>query len=68
MILSSLLSSSKYIKVKNPYIVVSISNQTLKYYEYDELVLKSNIVTEINRKTSIENFKVLNKARNIILK
>lgn len=55
-------------KAKNPYIVVSISNQTLKYYEYGELVLSSNVVTGINGKTPIGNFKVLNKARNIILK
>lgn len=55
-------------KAKNPYIVVSISNQTLKYYEYDELVLSSKVVTGINGKTPIGNFKVLNKARDIILK
>lgn len=55
-------------KAKNPYIVVSISNQTLKYYEYGELVLSSNVVTGINGKTPIGNFKVLNKARDIILK
>lgn len=53
---------------KNPYIVVSISNQTLKYYEYGEVVLSSNVVTGINGKTPIGKFKVLNKARNIILK
>lgn len=53
---------------KNPYIVVSISNQTLKYYEYGEVVLSSNVVTGINGKTPIGNFKVLNKARDIILK
>lgn len=53
---------------KNPYIVVSISKQILKYYEYDELVLSSNIVTGVNNKTPIGTFKVLNKATNIILK
>lgn len=53
---------------KNPYIVVSISNQTLKYYEYGEVVLSANVVTGINGKTPIGKFKVLNKARNIILK
>ena len=56
------------VKAKNPYIVVSISNQTLKYYEYDKLVLSSNIVTGINGKTPIGTFKVLNKLRNIVLK
>lgn len=55
-------------KKKNPYVVVSISNQTLSYYEYDKLVLSSNVVTGINGKTPIGNFKVLNKATNIILK
>lgn len=55
-------------KKKNPYIVVSISKQTLKYYEYDRLVLSSNIVTGINGKTPIGTFKILNKARNITLK
>lgn len=55
-------------KKKNPYIVVSISNQTLKYYEYDRLVLSSNVVTGINGKTPIGTFKVLNKATDIILK
>lgn len=54
-------------KKKNPYIVVSIANQTLKYYEYDNLVLSSNIVTGINGKTPTGTFRVLNKARNIIL-
>lgn len=55
-------------KAKNPHIVVSISNQTLKYYEYGEVVLSSNVVTGINGKTPIGNFKVLNKVRDIILK
>lgn len=56
------------VKAKNPYIVVSISNQTLKYYEYDKLVLSSNVVTGINGKTPTGTFKVLNKLRNIVLK
>lgn len=55
-------------KKKNPYIIVSISKQTLEYYEYDKLVLFSNIVTGINNKTPVGNFKVLNKATKIILK
>lgn len=56
------------VKGKNPYIVVSISNQTLKYYEYDKLVLSSNVVTGINGKTPTGTFQVLNKIRNIVLK
>lgn len=55
-------------KKRNPYIVVSISNQTLKYYEYGRLALSSNIVTGINGKTPTGTFKILNKARNIVLK
>lgn len=53
---------------KNPYVVVSISKQTLKYYEYGQVVLSSNVVTGINGKTPTGTFKVLNKATNIILK
>lgn len=56
------------VKAKNPYIVVSISNQTLKYYEYGKLVLSSNVVTGINGKTPTGTFQVLNKIRNIVLK
>ena len=55
-------------KKKNPYVVVSISKQTLKYYEYDKLVLTSNVVTGINGKTPKGTFKVQNKAQDIILK
>lgn len=53
---------------KNPYVVVSLSKQTLKYYEYGQVVLSSNVVTGINGKTPTGTFKVLNKATNIILK
>ena len=53
---------------KNPYIIVSISKQTLEYYEYDKLVLFSNIVTGIDGKTPTGTFKVLNKATDIILR
>lgn len=56
------------VRDKNPYIVVSIKNQTLQYYEYDKVVLSSNVVTGINGKTPTGNFKVLNKATDIILK
>ena len=55
-------------KKKNPYVIVSIANQKLEYYEYDKLVLSSSVVTGINGKTPRGNFKVLNKARDIILK
>lgn len=55
-------------KKKNPYIIVSIANQTLTYYEYDKAVLSSNIVTGKDGRTPKGTFKVLNKARNIILK
>lgn len=55
-------------KRKNPYVVVSISQQTLYYYEYGELVLTSPVVTGINNGTPTGTFKVLNKARNVTLK
>ena len=55
-------------KKKNPHIVVSIAKQTLTYYEYDKVVLSSSIVTGKDSKTPTGNFKVLNKATNIILK
>lgn len=55
-------------KKKNPHIIVSIANQTLTYYEYDKAVLSSNIVTGKDGRTPKGTFKVLNKARNIILK
>ena len=55
-------------KKKNPYVVVSIANQTLKYYEYDKLVLTSPVVTGINGKTPRGTFAVEDKEINIILK
>lgn len=55
-------------KRKNPYITVSISNQTLTYYEYGEVVLTSPVVTGINNGTPTGSFMVLNKARNVTLK
>ncbi|MBQ9024625.1 MAG: DUF5011 domain-containing protein [Bacilli bacterium] len=55
-------------KRKNPYISVSISNQTLYYYEYGELVLTSPVVTGINNGTPTGTFRVLNKARSVTLK
>lgn len=53
---------------KNPYVVVSISKQTLKYYEYNKLVLTSSVVTGVNNKTPRGTFRVLNKATDIKLK
>lgn len=55
-------------KRKNPYISISISSQTLNYYEYGELVLSTPVVTGINDGTPTGDFKVLNKARNVTLK
>lgn len=55
-------------KRKNAYIDISISEQVLRYYEYDELVLYSDIVTGINDGTPVGNFSVVNKARNVNLK
>ena len=53
---------------KNPKIEVSISNQTLTYYEYGQVVLTSPVVTGINNGTPTGTFRVLNKARNVTLK
>ena len=61
-------SSNNEVKRKNPYISVSISNQTLYYYEYGELVLTSPVVTGINNGTPTGTFRVLNKARSVTLK
>lgn len=55
-------------KRKNPYINVSISSQTLTYYEYGEVVLTSPVVTGINNGTPTGTFRVLNKARSVTLK
>lgn len=55
-------------KKKNPYINVSITEQTLYYYEYGELILTSPVVTGIHNGTPTGNFKVLNKARNVTLR
>ena len=55
-------------KRKNPYVVVSISSQTLTYYEYGQVVLTSPVVTGINNGTPTGSFRVLNKLRNVTLK
>lgn len=54
--------------VTNSYIDISISNQKLYYYENDELVLVSDVVTGINNGTPIGNYSILSKAQNIELK
>ena len=53
---------------KNAYIDISISEQALRYYEYGELALYSDIVTGINDGTPVGTFSVVNKARNVTLK
>lgn len=53
---------------KNAKIIVSISRQTLYYYEYGRVVLSSSVVTGKNGATPRGHFKVLNKARNVTLK
>ena len=55
-------------KYKNAYINISITNQSLEYYERGNLVLSSPIVTGYNNSTPIGNFKVLNKSRNVHLR
>lgn len=65
---SSKTITVKVEKKKNPKIVVSISEQTLCYYEYDQVVLTSNVVTGVNNQTPTGTFKILNKARNVDLK
>jgi len=55
-------------KRKNAYIKVSITDQTLYYYEYDKLVLTTPVVTGKNNATPTGNFKVLSKSRNVTLK
>ena len=55
-------------KRKDPHINVSISSQTLTYYEYGEVVLTSPVVTGINNGTPTGTFRVLNKARSVTLK
>ena len=55
-------------KQKNAYIDISITNQKLMYYEYNKLVLESDIVTGINNGTPVGDFKVVSKSRNVNLK
>ena len=53
---------------KNAYIDISIGSQKLRYYEYDKLVLESDIVTGINNGTPTGNYRVLSKSRNVNLR
>lgn len=55
-------------ETKRAYIEVAIKKQKLYYYEFDKLVLESDVVTGINDKTPYGTFKIINKARNIILR
>ena len=52
---------------KNPYIEVSITNQTLKYYEYGKVVLSSDVVTGLNNATPTGTYSVLYKTTNATL-
>ena len=56
-------------KKKNAYIKISINEQKLYYYEYDKLVLTSDVVTGQYgvSPTPTGTYKVLNKAKNINL-
>ena len=58
----------QFIKRKNAYVDISITNQELYYFEYGEVVLYSDIVTGINDGTPTGNFSVVNKARNVNLR
>lgn len=52
---------------KNAYVVVSLSKQTLDYYEYGEVVLHSDVVTGNNGDTPVGTFSVVGKATDTIL-
>ena len=55
-------------ETKKAYIEVVIKEQKLYYYEFNNLVLESDVVTGIYDKTPYGTFSVINKARNIILR
>ena len=55
-------------RTKKAYIEVAIKKQKLYYYEFDKLVLESDVVTGIYDKTPYGTFSVINKARNVILR
>lgn len=54
-------------KRKNAKVVVSISSQTLYYYEKGQVVLSSPVVTGLNNATPKGTYKLLGKARNVTL-
>ena len=55
-------------ETKKAYIEVSIKKQKLYYYEFDKLILESDVVTGIYDKTPYGTFSVINKAKNVILR
>ena len=52
---------------EEPYIVVSIEEQMLWYYEYNTVVFSSPVVTGMDGGTPIGTFEILNKAKGITL-
>ena len=55
-------------ETKKAYIEVAIKKQKLYYYEFDKLVLESDVVTGLYDKTPYGTFSVINKARNVVLR
>lgn len=54
-------------KFQHTYIKISISKQTLEYYENNKVVLKTDVTTGKNNGTPVGNYKVIKKARNTYL-
>lgn len=54
-------------KFDHTYVKISISNQTLEYYQNNKVVLKTDITTGQNNGTPTGNYKVIKKARNTYL-
>lgn len=55
-------------KSKNTYIVISISNQYLTYYQMGKVALETSVVTGNNGNTPYGTYYLNNKARNVTLK
>lgn len=55
-------------ETKKAYIEVAIKKQKLYYYEFDKLVLESDVVTGYADATPYGTFKVIYKARNVYLR
>jgi lipoprotein-anchoring transpeptidase ErfK/SrfK len=55
-------------KFKNTYIVISISDQWLTYYQMGKVVLETPVVTGNNGNTPYGTYSIRNKARNVTLK